>query len=238
MKTHALLLWFGLCLSNLALAADPVARVTHLSGILTARHADGASKLLSVQSGIEQGDTLITEKNTYARIKFSDDAEVVLRPGSQLTVASYAYDAAKPEADSVVLKMFKGGMRAVTGLIGKRNKEAVNFSTPTATIGIRGTHFGALFCQADCDEVPTASGDTPEDGLHLDVTAGAIWVRNQIGEQIINSGQFGFVRSLSSAPLIVSPERGIQVTMPAKISQNAGSGQGVGKTSDSACVAQ
>jgi hypothetical protein len=237
MKTHALLLWLGLCLAGLAGAA-PVARVTHLSGVLSARHLDGSAKLLSVQSDIEAGDTLVTEKNTYARIKFSDDAEVVLRPGSQLSVASYAYDPARPEADSVVLKMLQGGMRAVTGLIGKRNRDAVSIGTPSATIGIRGTHFGALFCHADCADVPTASGEPPEDGLHVDVAVGAIALSNGAGSQVIGSGQFGYVRDAGSAPLLVPAERGIQVTMPTRISQNAGGGRGVGKSDDRQCVAQ
>ena len=34
--------------------------------------------------------------------------------------------------------MLKGGLRAVTGLVGKRKRDAVSFGTTTATIGIRG----------------------------------------------------------------------------------------------------
>jgi hypothetical protein len=224
--------------SGVVHAASPVGQITHLSGTLTAKRADGSVKLFAVKSEVEPGDTLSTEQDTYARIKFADGGELVLRPGSQLKVAAYAYDQTKPESDSIVLNMLRGGLRAVTGLIGKRNRDAVSFTTTTATIGIRGTHFGALICQNDCGGIPTVSGKPPENGLHLDVADGAIVVRNAAGEQVINTGQFGFVQSATTVPVIVPPSQGIQVTMPSSISQNNASGRGIGKAKDNECVAQ
>jgi hypothetical protein len=234
----ALLLAVAGALPYAAHAAGPVGQVTHLSGTLTAKRADGSTKLFSTKSEIQEGDTLSTEQETYARIKFADGAEVVLRPGSQLKVASYSFDQAKPESDSIVLNMLKGGFRAVTGLVGKRNREAMNYTTNTATIGIRGTHFGALICQNDCGGVPTATGKPPENGLHLDVADGAIVVRNAAGTQQINSGQFGYVQSANTPPAIVPPAQGIQVTMPTSISQNNASGRGVGKAKEGECSVQ
>jgi len=213
-------------------------QVTHLSGVLTAKRADGSVKLFSVRSEVQEGDTLTTEQDTYARIKFTDGSEVVLRPGSQLKVASYAFDQAKPASDNVLFNMLKGGLRSVTGLIGKRNRDAVRVTTTTATIGIRGTHFGALMCQNDCGGIATTTGRPPENGLHLDVTDGAIVVRNQAGEQVIASGQFGFVRGPTTAPVIVPAQQGVPVTMPSSIAQNNTSGRGIGKGKEGECAVQ
>jgi hypothetical protein len=221
-----------------AQAADSVGQVTHLSGVLTAKRADGSAKVFSVKSEIQEGDTLSTEQETYARIKFADGAEVVLRPGSQLKVAAYAYDETKPQSDNVLLSMLKGGLRAVTGLVGKRSRDKVSFATTTATVGIRGTHFGALICQNDCGGIPTVSGKPPENGLHLDVADGAIVVRNAAGQQVITAGQFGFVQSPSTMPVLVPPSQGIQVTMPSSISQNNTSGRGIGKVKENECAVQ
>ena len=223
------------CVAN---AEGMVGLVTHLSGLLTAKRADGASRVISVKSEVRQGDTLTTEADTYARIKFSDGGEVVLRPGSQLIVTAYSYVEGKPESDSVVMSMLKGGFRAVTGLVGKRNKDAVQFHADTATMGIRGTHFGALICQNDCGGVPTASGKPPENGLHVDVTDGAIVVRNGAGQQVVNSGQFGYVANATTPPAVVPPQQGIQVTMPSSISQNKSDGRGVGKAKEGECAVQ
>jgi len=221
-----------------ARAAGPVGQVTHLSGTLTAKRADGTTKLISVKSEVQEGDTLGTEQDTYARVKFADGGEVVLRPGTQLKVAAYAFDQSKPQSDNIVLSMLKGGLRAVTGLVGKRNRDAVNFNTATATIGIRGTHFGALICQNDCGGVPTISGKPPENGLHLDVADGAIVVKNAAGQQVINAGQFGYVQSANTPPVIVPPQQGIQVTMPTAISQNKSTGSGIGKGKENECAVQ
>jgi hypothetical protein len=222
----------------LVLASGSAGQVTHLSGTLTAKRADGSTKLFSTKSEVQEGDTLSTEQDTYARIKFADGAEVVLRPGSQLKVAAYAYDEAKPQSDNIVLNMLRGGLRAVTGLVGKRNRDAVNFTTTTATIGIRGTHFGALICQNDCAGVPTVTGKPPENGLHLDVADGAIVVRNTAGQQLIEPGQYGFVRNANTPPVLVPPAQGIQVTMPASISQNNAAGRGIGKVRENECAVQ
>jgi len=211
----ALLSWGSLTL------AQAVGTVTHLSGVLTVKHADGSTAVLAIQSKIQQGDTLITESNTYTRVKFLDNAEIVLRPGSQLVVKSYLYDADKPAQDNVALSLVKGGLRAVTGLVGKRNHDAVSFDTPTATIGIRGTHFGALFCQNDCGGVPTSSGSTPANGLHVDVAQGAIVVSNPAGQQVYQAGWFGYVASGSTPPVVVPPVRGVPLLIPLSISKNA-----------------
>ena len=234
----SLLLTATAILSDVAHAAGPVGQVTHLSGVLTAKRADGSIKLISVKSEVQEGDTLSTAEETYARVKFADGGEVVLRPRSQLKVAAYSFDQAKPESDNIVLSMLKGGLRAVTGLVGKRNRDAVNVTTTTATIGIRGTHFGALICQNDCGGVPTVSGKPPENGLHLDVADGSIVVKNAAGQQVITSGGFGFVLNANTPPVIVPPSQGIQVTMPTSISQNSSSGRGVGKVKENECAVQ
>ncbi|WP_075259667.1 FecR family protein [Herbaspirillum camelliae] len=235
------LAWLGLLLLLLTASglvqAQVVGQVTHLSGVLTARHADGTRAVLSVKSAILQGDTLITERETYTRVKFVDNAEIVLRPGTEVAVNKYIYDEKKPENDSVAIGLVKGGLRAVTGLVGKRNHEAVNFDTPTATIGIRGTHFGALFCQADCGAIPTPSGQAPADGLHVDVASGAILVSNAGGAQLFNAGQFGYVSGPLQPPVVVPANIGVPVTMPPAISSNTNNGmQKLGAASAPDCV--
>jgi len=215
--------------------AAAAGQVTHLSGTLSAKRADGTSKLLAIKSDVAEGDTLSTEAETYARVKFADGGEVVLRPGTQLKIESYSYSEAKPESDNIVMNMFKGGLRAVTGLIGKRSREKVKFATETATIGIRGTHFGALLCQNDCGGVPTTGGSPPPNGLHVDVTSGAITMSNSAGTIQVNAGQFAFAASANSAPVPVPPQQGIQVTMPSSIAQNKGSGKGIGKGGADEC---
>lgn len=54
------------------------------------------------------------------------------------------------ETSRAFFRLVKGGFRSVSGLIGKVNQDDYRVSTPVATIGIRGTRYGARLCQGDC----------------------------------------------------------------------------------------
>ena len=143
--TKTLLFMPALLLAAQAWAAQAVGTVVNLSGPLLAKKADGSAKVLSLKSSVEQGDTLVSEKDTYARIKFIDNSEITLRPNSQLKIDNFSFEEDQPEKDSAAFNLVKGGLRAVTGTLGKRNKEKFGMNTPTATIGIRGTIFIAEY---------------------------------------------------------------------------------------------
>jgi hypothetical protein len=128
-----------------ACAAQVVGVVAHLSGPLLDRKADGSVKVLGLKSEVENGDTLVSEKNTYAQIHFVDNHEITLQPGTTFRIENFHYDAGKPDADSAAFSLVKGGLRSITGLLGKRNKERFSLKTPSATIGIRGTTFVATY---------------------------------------------------------------------------------------------
>lgn len=232
----SLLAGLGLILLTSTALAEPAGMVTHLSGTISAKRADGSTKLLSISSEVQEGDELTTQRDTYARIKFADGGEVVMRPETALKITNFAFDEGKPGSDNVVLGLLRGGLRAITGLIGKRNRDAYKVHTTTATIGIRGTHFGALLCSNNCAGVPTVSGQAPENGLHVDVTSGAIIVSNSFGQQIINTGQFGFVKDNFTLPVIRPPQDGVRVTMPQSVSQNNANGNGIGPNNLTTCT--
>ena len=221
-----------------AWAEGAVGSVTHMSGVLFAAHADGTKKMLSVKSEVMEGDTLRTEVNTYARIKFTDGGEVVLRPETMFKVDAYSYkpvSEAKQE-DNILFSLLKGGLRSVTGMIGKRNPDRFQMKTATATIGIRGTHFGALLCNNDCANIQTITGQTPGDGLHTDTAQGTTIVSNAAGSIEVPAGAFSYTPSPTAPPMLVPPSQGIQVTMPPSISSNKATGSGLGSSDDNACT--
>jgi hypothetical protein len=233
-----LLLLILLSLSSMSSWAKEVGKVTHLSGLLTVERAGIATKILSVQSAVLEGDLLRTEEDTYARIKFNDNSEVVLRPETSFKINEMRFQESSGTANKSDMELIKGGMRAVTGLIGKNNPDAVKVATPTATIGIRGTHFGLLFCQDSCANVANPNGVVPENGLHADVVSGAISVTNGAGTVDLSAGQFGYVPSPNAMPQLVPPSQGVQVTMPPSIRQNEAPSAAIGKGKESQCAIQ
>lgn len=139
-------------LAALALAAPVAGTVVHLSGPLFAKKANGSVKALSAKSEVENGDTLVTEKNTYAMVRFIDKSEITLKPGSTMTIENFSFDNDKQDADQAKFNLVKGGLRSVTGLLGKRSKEKFELKTPSATIGIRGTTFIVDYVEATEEE--------------------------------------------------------------------------------------
>ena len=219
-----------------ACAEGAVGNVTHLSGVLFVSRADGTKKVLAVKSEVMEGDTLRTEVDTYARVKFTDGGEVVLRPETVFKIDNYGYSTSQKQQDNFFVSLLKGGMRSVTGMIGKRNPERFQMKTGTATIGIRGTHFGALLCNNDCINIPTVSGQPPGNGLHTDTAQGTTVVSNAAGSIEVPAGAFSYTPGPTAPPALVPPSQGIQVTMPTSISNNKATGGGVGSSDSNACT--
>ncbi|HEY4317411.1 MAG TPA: FecR family protein [Herbaspirillum sp.] len=117
-------------------ASTNAGAVMHMSGALLATRAGGASRILAPNSAVNPGETLVTQKNGYAQIKFSDGSLLILKPATTLTIDKYFYDAARPEADAIVFTLQQGAIRVNAGLVGKRSKDRVKVNTPSGTVGM------------------------------------------------------------------------------------------------------
>ena len=193
--------------------AEGVAKVTHLSGTVASVKAEGGTRILSADSSLEVGELVSTEKDSYAMLQFSDGGQVTLRPYSRVKIEKYAFQTDKPEEDSFVFSLIKGGLRSITGAVGKRgNRDAYRLNTATATIGIRGTDYDAHQCQGDC-------GSGVQDGVYIDVHSGIVNATNGGGSQDFQAGQFGFVQAPNIPPVVLPNNPGVS---PSPNNQNNG----------------
>ncbi|HSW19867.1 MAG TPA: FecR domain-containing protein [Ramlibacter sp.] len=128
-------------------AQSRAGEVSHLQGMATAQQPGGAFRFLGKGDPVMEGDTLTTTDKGYAVVTLGDGTKFTMRPGTSFAVERFAHDAG---AESALMRLFKGGVRVVTGLVGKRNPGGVELRTTTATLGIRGTSFDARLCGADC----------------------------------------------------------------------------------------
>jgi hypothetical protein len=174
--------------------------VQHLSGTMSVQRADGSVRLLSERSEVRQGDIITTERDSYAQVRFTDGGVVTLRPSTQVRLDNYQFTEGRPDSDGFAMSLLKGGLRKVTGLIGKRgNRDAFRLTTPTATVGIRGTDFVALYVGGQ------GGSGQPAPGTYVVVTEGAIGMTAGGVEQVVGVGQTGFARSFQLPPQIVPP---------------------------------
>ncbi|MBL7091066.1 FecR family protein [Acidovorax sp.] len=132
--------------------------VQFTAGDVQLRRGETLSRL-SKGAELDGGDVVLTGTEGRAQIRFSDGGLVALYPDSQFTVTRYA-DGAGTGEDHFVVNLLRGGMRALTGLIGKRNPANYKVVTPTAVVGIRGSAFllaidanGQVFVSGEQEEI-------------------------------------------------------------------------------------
>ena len=137
-----LLCVFGWALP-VAAQQQPAGRVTITLGVVEAESAAGDIRSLMRGDPVFEGDTLRTGPAGRAQVRFTDRGVLSLRPGTELAIDEYGYDAAAPATSSQTLNLSRGGFRTQTGGIASANRAAYRVQTPVASIGIRGTTFDA-----------------------------------------------------------------------------------------------
>ncbi len=110
------------------------------AGEVNLRQTDGRVTALTKGGDINSGHAIVTGNNGRAQVKFTDGGLISLQPNTEFKIANYV-DQNDPKQDRFLVDLLRGSMRAITGLIGKRNRDNYKLTTTTATIGIRGSGF-------------------------------------------------------------------------------------------------
>ena len=138
MRTAILLA--GMLLSSTVLAdANAISYVKTVNGEATITTA-GKKVKAEVGTAIFQGSQLKTAAKGSMGITFKDETVMSFGPETELTVDEYLYN---PSQNKLKLgsKLTKGSLNYVSGVIAKLQPSAVTVTTPTGTIGVRGTQF-------------------------------------------------------------------------------------------------
>ena len=128
-------------------AFKEVGNAQMIRGSVTAELAEQEVRTLEKASPIFETDQIKTGAKSFAVIKLKDGTRITVRPDSQLGIKKYTFEEGTEEAE---YELVKGGMRALTGLMGKNNPDAIKVKTAYATMGIRGTSYDVRLCDADC----------------------------------------------------------------------------------------
>ncbi len=182
--------------------AVPAGRVLAVAGSATIER-DGQQLPLQMGATVESGDVLAVGDKSTLQVRFTDESVVALRANSQFRIDNYKFDK-NTDTDRSLMGLLKGGMRTITGLIGKANQTNYRVQTPTATIGIRGTHFTVVSCNNDCTR---PDGSPERNGTFGGVTDGRISVSNGAGAREFGQQDSFHVPSANALPvrLLVPP---------------------------------
>lgn len=169
--------------------AEPVGRILVVSGSAHAQAMAGGQRVLAQDAIVERGDTLTTGADGNIQVRFVDGALLMVRANSRIRIDDY-----RAEGNTLysVMSLLSGGIRTLTGRIGKTRRDAYLMNTATASIGVRGTDYELRLCAGDC---PAGSPD----GLYLGVAEGEIEARNEAGTFGLKAREYGFIRSKNAA---------------------------------------
>lgn len=160
-------------------------RTDFVIGHVEAIAADGSRRILSRGSEVSAGDAINTSAGARAQVRFIDGGFVSLQPNTLFRVDEFNYQNKTDGAEKGFFSLLKGGLRAITGAIGKVNRSAYKVATPSATIGIRGTGYKA---------------EIRDEGLFVSVGEGAISLTNNAGVLVVTAGKAAFVANSNTAP--------------------------------------
>ena len=142
------------------------------------------------------GDRVSTRAGGRIELRFSDGAVVALQPETEFRVDDYRFDTSGQRS---FLTLVRGALRTVSGAIGKRAREDYRLSTPSATIGIRGTEYEAI--ETVCPPRGCEAGKSA--GLLVKVIEGRVAVANPAGTVEVPAGSSVQVSGIGAAPTLL-----------------------------------
>jgi hypothetical protein len=198
-----------------------IGRIALLRGKASALDGGAKSRELSTGAAVYEQDELQTGIRSFAVVAFNDSSRVTMSPSTAFKVEEHNYKPEVPDENNSFLRFIRGGLRLITGAIGKLNRPSYRVGTPTATIGIRGTGFD-LACEGDCGS-NTALFNPNRDslaarlmdyflkpvfaqagaGMYTQVWNGEIEIQYQGGKLLLQTGLTAYVKDAFSPPVIV-----------------------------------
>ena len=156
-KNHALMMALAAAFPLTSYGAG-AAKVDFAVGAVNAVSAAGAQRTINKGAELGSGESIVTGDGGRAQLRFTDGGMVSLQPGSEFKVDNYHFSGKEDGEEKGFFSLLKGGLRTITGLVGRNNKNAYKVNTSVATIGIRGTEFTIAYTGTNSLSVSTGEG--------------------------------------------------------------------------------
>ncbi len=114
-----------------------------------------------------EGESIVTAVGALAQLRMTDGALMSVRGDTEIKLERFSYAGEQDRNASFLMSVLKGGLRSITGVIGRQNRERYRIKTATVTIGVRGTDFEIVHVplQAASPEVPAGTYDHVFEGV-------------------------------------------------------------------------
>jgi hypothetical protein len=186
-------------------AAASEGRLVFVDGAVRIVRANQAPIEARIGDTVPSGARIVTGAGR-AHLKFPDGALLSLQPNTTFVMDQYVFSGSNDGNEQFVGNLIKGGLRMVTGLIGRRDSRVFRIEGVVATVGIRGTAFKMEFCNKDCG--------ARADGLYVDGGEGTTTVTNAGGTLALTRGGSAFVANRQTAPERTSQRTSVAAPPP------------------------
>jgi len=168
--------------------------VDALSGSANVEDQSGKSSAVTVGLSIYEGQTITSGPEGEVHLVTEDGGIIALRPNTVFRVDEYKAEGGS--SDKMFMSLLKGAVRSITGWVGKYNNAAYRITTPTATIGIRGT---------DHETTVIDNGNGDEPGTYDNVNEGSTVLKTPQGVAEVTPGKFAFApKGRAVAPVFLA----------------------------------
>jgi len=129
----------SLSLANHCFAQTIAGSVKTLLGVATVQRGN-ESLSVKKEMPLYSKDVIETTASAFVGMVLIDGTKITAGANTKLNLANYEFN---PETQKGVMKVnvVKGIIQVASGTLGKTSRENVQFNSPTASIGIRGTNF-------------------------------------------------------------------------------------------------
>jgi hypothetical protein len=184
----------ALLICHAAYSAELFGTVDAIAGTAYVKDQSGKSTIVAVGQHIFEGQTINSGEDGEVHLVTEDGGIIAVRPYTVFRVDEYKAEG--NSSDKIFMSLFKGTVRSITGWVGKFNNAAYRITTPSATIGIRGT---------DHETTVIEKGDGDEPGTYDNVNEGSTVLETPHGAAEVTPGKYAFAaKGRAVAPVFLS----------------------------------
>lgn len=150
-------------------AMDSVGVVSQVKGALLVKNNAGVTRVAAANTPIAVGDTLLSQTESFAKIRFIDDSEITLKPDTQLKVEAFVYDVKSDSKQGALFSLSTGGVLVITGLTAVNSSEgfkllAPSLLDPIGTIVADRQDYGIFYAEHKADSTKEGVAWYPSSG--------------------------------------------------------------------------
>ena len=183
-------------LSHTAFAAS--GKFQFVSGDVRVQTKTGEIVSVVKGSDVNEGDVIFSGSPALAQLKMDDGGTLVVRANTRLTISTYRFNGTEDGTERATYRLDRGSVRAITGQIGKTNKQNYLIQTPTASIGVRGTDHEPAFIPKNDDGYLGA-----KPGTYDKVNTGETYIKTKGGLVIVKPNSVGYAEDELSVPMLL-----------------------------------